>query len=385
MKPKIFFFVPVFNEQETVGILLYRISQIMKKLRYDYQVILTLDACTDESPLVTETYLKVMPLRVIDHETRKGYGASLNEAIRVVLEESENPKRDFFMIVDGDFAVDPTYLEEMSQQIERNVDLYTGNTLDGTGRLGLKKRLAHWLTRKVLAMRGREPDTGTDLLTTFRGCRVHLLKRVENELAALDRLRPSDPPQAASLIFLKAILPHSRKFMELAVAERVIRRRPGRFSLFRLLRFLLFTDLLTAAPRGKAAKLPSTDSGRRRGRGKEPTGQDQKGREDKSASMKQEQAERPPRGRRSRRRRPAADSGAGKAKDQPRDRGGQKRDKDTQSSGRQPQPAAEKKERQEQKEDQQQQQPKKSRRRRRRRSSNKARPDSSNQGDRKDT
>jgi hypothetical protein len=244
MKPKIYFYVPVFNEQETVGILLYRIGEVMKNLRFEYQVLLTLDACTDESPEVVGQYLKVMPLSVTDNEQRRGYGASLLEAVKLVIAESENPKRDFFLVVDGDFANDPSYMTEMVQHIDRNVDFYTGNRLQSGQKIpSLRKRLALSLARFILRLRRVEPGAGADLLTTFRGARVQLLRRNSRSLEMLDALGPGTPPPASALLLLLILSQHSRKTMEIPIAEKSIRRRSSRFRFLSLLRFLIFSEL----------------------------------------------------------------------------------------------------------------------------------------------
>lgn len=247
MRPKIFIFIPVFNEQETIGILLYRISELMKALRFEYQVILTLDGCTDDSSEVVAQYLAGLPLRVIDHVKRQGYGPSLLEAIRTVLSESDNPKRDFFLVLDGDFPVDLNCLEEMAQHIDRNVDLYTADSFTEARRQPRQRRFAQWLVRHVLRLRHCEPSQGAaDLLTTLRGCRVHLLSRAERELESLGRLGHA-APQAASLIFFLTLLPLSRKFMEVRARQRRITRRKSRFAPLAMARRLLFTDFLRAS------------------------------------------------------------------------------------------------------------------------------------------
>jgi hypothetical protein len=248
MRPKIYIFIPVFNEHETVGILLYRISELMKALRFEYQVILTLDGCTDESAEVVAQYMAGVPLRVIDHVHRHGYGPSLLEAIRTVLRESENPKRDFFLVLDGDFPVDLSCLEEMAQHIDRNVDLYTADSFTEARRQPRQRRFAQWLVSHVLRLKHCEPSQGaTDLLTTVRGCRMHLLARAERELERLGHLGHA-VPQAASLIFFLTLLPFSRKFMEVRVKQRRITRRKSRFAPLSLARRLLFTDFLRVTP-----------------------------------------------------------------------------------------------------------------------------------------
>ncbi len=276
MRPKIFFFIPVFNEQETVGILLYRISELMRALRFEYRVILTLDGCTDGSPEVVSQYLASVPLSVIDHSRRQGYGPSLLEAIRLALRESESPKRDFFLILDGDFQIDLVCLEEMAQQIDRNVDLYCADSFTDVRRIPRSRRLAQWLVRLILRFKGLEPTQGAaDLLTTFRGCRIHLLSRAERELARLGRLGTA-APQAASLLFFLSLLPLSRKYVEIRIKQRRIARRKSRFSPLGLACSLLFSKALS----GSVAAQPARQSAEGR-----PSSQETEARAEKAAAQ----------------------------------------------------------------------------------------------------
>ncbi|MCE5271083.1 glycosyltransferase [bacterium] len=306
MRPKIFFFIPVFNEQETVGILLYRISELMRALRFEYRVFLTLDGCTDESPAVVAQYLASAQLSVIDHGRRQGYGPSLLEAIRLALRESESPKRDFFLILDGDFPVDLACLEEMAQQIDRNVDLYSADSFTDSRRMPRSRRLAQWLVRRILRFKGLEPAQGAaDLLTTFRGCRLHLLSRAERELARLGRMGTA-APQAASLLFFLSLLPFSRKVMEIRVKHRRISRRKSRFSPFGLACSLLFSKALSGSLPAQQPR-PAAEG--------RPAPQETEDRPEKAATQQARgaQAEEKSEGRSSRRRRRRKSSGEARA------------------------------------------------------------------------
>ncbi|HUU27760.1 MAG TPA: glycosyltransferase family 2 protein [archaeon] len=265
MKPMIHLFVPVYNEQDTVGILLYRVSEIMKKLRLEYEVLLVLDGCTDDSPEVVAPYLKIMPLRVIQYERRAGYARSLFAAIKRVTRQSKNPKRDFFLILDADFSYDPSYLGKMAAQIERNVDLYSGNRFMVAGEKGpLRSRLVHKLAGLILRLRKVDLNPGLDLLTTFRGCRVHLLRSNFTRLMVLEELGPEVPPAACALAFLWLLYKQAANFGQLEISEKKMRRRKSRPAFWSLFRFLLFSKKLTAS----AEEIERPPAARRKPRGR---------------------------------------------------------------------------------------------------------------------
>lgn len=269
MKPVIYFFIPVWNEQDTIGLLLYRIGEVMRNLRFDYEVLIVLDACTDESAEVIAPYLKLVPVHVIQYEQRQGYARSLLAAIRRAVESSENPKRDFFLILDGDFRYDPELVGEMASQIERNVDLCIGNRFLGEqAQPTRRQRLRQWLVGRVLRLRrvnlpaGPEPDW----LTTFRGARVSFLKRNQAFLEVLSGLGPEVPPAACSLTLFLRLFKDARNLEQLPLAEKRHGRRKSRPKLWNILRFLLFRDEFIVT--GQEVKQVTSSRRGRSGRGR---------------------------------------------------------------------------------------------------------------------
>ena len=240
MKPKIYFFLPVFNEQETVGVMLYRLREVMQALRHEYTVLLTLDGCSDETPDVVTPYFQLMPIQVFDHQKRIGYGKSLWEAISRVTRESVNPKRDFFLILDADFTQDPALLREMSGQIERNIEFCFGNRFtEGRSVKSFRKKLANLLFPRLLRLRGKRLKNKADLFTTLRGCRVQLLHRKMKQLQKLKLCGPDVPPAVVAMLLLLLLSKEARKYYEVRFTEKNVRSRASRFRIFPLLKFVL--------------------------------------------------------------------------------------------------------------------------------------------------
>jgi len=248
MKPIIYFYIPVFNEQDTVGVILYRLSEVMKKIRLDYEVFLTLDGCTDDSAEVVEPYMKRMPLRVTQKQRRVGYGKSLYDTVSKVAAKSGNPKRDFFLVLDADFTCDPGILDQMEAQIERNADIIFP---DRSGKwiksVPLVRKIAYRLAGPILRFRGIKVKENSDLLASFRGCRVQLLRRSMIRLKALAEMGPKISPAACMVIFSIALLNVARNLVTVDPDGRKLRRRTGRFGFFNLLWFVLFNKELPKA------------------------------------------------------------------------------------------------------------------------------------------
>ena len=315
VKPLIYFFIPVHNEQATVGVLLYRLIQVMREIDMEYEVYLTLDGCTDDSVEVVEPYLKKLPLIVTQHAKRIGYARCLAEAIRKISGVSQNPKRDFFMVLDADFSFDPIELKEMAPGIERNTVLYLPDRMSvSNNKIGMAKRMANRMAKRVLRKRGADFPKGIDLLSTVRACRIHHLRRNMPRLEALNMLDADAPPAVSGALLYLALQDNSKKTDVVSVREQRMRRGADRFSLIGTLRRLMFSR---AVPRAiEQFEGGRDDRGDRRardkGRDRRQKPQDpQKSQEQQKPQEKQQpQDERPAsskrsRGGRGRRRRPS--------------------------------------------------------------------------------
>jgi Glycosyl transferase family 2 len=237
----IYFYIPVRDEQETAGVLLYRLMESMRAVDMEYEVHLTLDGCSDDSAAVVEPYLKKLPLTVTHNETRRGYGKCLSDAIRKASGASQNPKRDFFVVLDADFSVDPAEIKEMAAGIERNVVLYLPDRLSlAKNGIRLAKRIANSLADKLLRRRGAKFPENIDLLSTFRGCRVQHLRRNMSRIDALGALPAGAPPAVSGALLYMALHDNSKKTEVLEIREQRMTRRKSRFSLFGVVRHLLF-------------------------------------------------------------------------------------------------------------------------------------------------
>ena len=264
MKPELYIYLPVFNEEETVGIFLYRLGEIMRDYKMDYQVYLTLDGCTDDSAEVVQPYLERMPIHVTDNDQRVGYGKSLFAAIKLILNKSRNPKRDFLLILDADFSLDPSVLNELADQIERNVDLYCYDRFNGkenNGRLGRLKKLAHKLSHPLLSFRGLKLKEKADLFSTTKGFRVQLLKRNFSRLKLFDALEENATPASCLMLLYLTLIKDARKLLQFNSRVKNMSRRSSRFSLLPNRLFILFHAKTAQAAPAQAS--PPPGDGRR--------------------------------------------------------------------------------------------------------------------------
>ena len=92
--------IPAYNEETAIGALLARIAEL--GMTEKYEVIVVDDGSTDRTADIVSQF----PVRLIRHETNKGYGASLKTGIR-------NASGNKVMMLDSDGQHDPVYLAEI--------------------------------------------------------------------------------------------------------------------------------------------------------------------------------------------------------------------------------------------------------------------------------
>jgi hypothetical protein len=216
----IYICVPAHDEAATVGVLLWKIRQVMADFPRDYQLLVVDDASTDSTSAVLAPYTRVLPLTVLRHDHRKGYAAALDALLREAVRRSAYPRRDAVITLQGDFTEAPDAIPALVKRIEAGADVVTGAArLDG----GRVPRAVRWARRLLPVLLRRRAPGISDPFTTFRAYRVGTLKRA---LEARDggALVEGDG-WAANVALLAAVLPFARKVAEVEVDVRYDRRQ----------------------------------------------------------------------------------------------------------------------------------------------------------------
>ncbi|HEX6559246.1 MAG TPA: glycosyltransferase family 2 protein, partial [Longimicrobiales bacterium] len=236
-----------------MGVVLWKLRQVMGDLQRDYQIIVVDDASTDSTPAVLSPYIRVLPLTVIRNSERRGYADSLELAIREALRRSPYPKRDAVITIQADFTEDPDVVPAMIKRFEAGADLVATEvaTEENTPRaMRWGRRFMRWLVR------GREWSAIGDPLSGLRVYRVVALKRAV-EVRGSGRLL-THQGWGAHVELLAQTVPHSRRndVVETTLKEHRL-QRASRFSFMRMLREV--RGAASGRPAANAGPLP-TDS-----------------------------------------------------------------------------------------------------------------------------
>ncbi len=228
----IYFCIPAYNEERTVGVVLWKLRQVMGELQRDYQIIVVDDASSDSTPAVLSPYIRVLPLTVIRNTERRGYTDSLELAVREALRRSPYPKRDAVIVVQADFTEDPDVLPVLLKRFEAGADLVATDVeleADAPRALRWGRRFLRWVLRK------HEWSQLGDPLSGLRAYRVIILKRAL-EARAGARLLTWDGA-AANVELLAQAVPHARRSDVVATTLKLHRlQRPSRYAFMNLWR-----------------------------------------------------------------------------------------------------------------------------------------------------
>lgn len=164
-------FFPAYNDAECLPELLARTFQVLPRLTADYEVIVVNDGSTDHTASVLEVLISRYSahLRVITHETNRGYGAALRTGFAACRKEA-------IFYTDGDGQYDVCELEQLWKEWRPGIDLVNGyklNRADGWLRRIIGATYS-WAVRRVFQISIRDVDCDFRLIRRSAVARIQL-------------------------------------------------------------------------------------------------------------------------------------------------------------------------------------------------------------------
>jgi glycosyltransferase involved in cell wall biosynthesis len=151
--------IPAHNEEDTIKIVLDRIVEL--RFPDKYEIIIIDDGSTDTTTSIINKY----PVKLIKHQTNKGYGAALKTGIR-----KANGK--YIITFDSDGQHDPADALKIESLLEDNELVIGERTKDSfqVNKRKLGKKLIRWIGEFLVDQKLPDYNSG------FRGFHTELIK-----------------------------------------------------------------------------------------------------------------------------------------------------------------------------------------------------------------
>jgi glycosyltransferase involved in cell wall biosynthesis len=213
----IYLCIPAHNEKRTIGVLLWKIRNVMAEFGREYEILVLDDASDDGTGETLRRYRRSLPLRIFQEEERIGYGKALERLIREAVERSAYPKRDAIVTLQADFTESPECIVSLVKTLEGGSDLVVGELAEGLDTMPRSVRMIRWAAPFFLGGAHRNAPVA-DPISGFRVFRVIVLKKLLRELDRGALIRADG--WAANVELLTSAIRHARRIDEVPLEVR---------------------------------------------------------------------------------------------------------------------------------------------------------------------
>ena len=144
IKQLISIIVPVFNESESIGLLLDEVINVMSSHKFNFELIVVNDGSKDNThQVLKELTLKIKELSAISLRKNYGQTAAMSAGF-------DNSKGDIVITLDGDLQNDPNDIPLLISEINNGFDLVCGWRFDRKDKL-INRKIPSKIANKLIA------------------------------------------------------------------------------------------------------------------------------------------------------------------------------------------------------------------------------------------
>src|SRR6188508_2447225 len=165
-------FFPAYNDSGTIASLVIMALQTARTLTPDHEVIVVNDGSADNTAEILDELARTYPeVRVVHHETNRGYGGALRTGFA-------NATRELVFYTDGDAQYDPAEMDVLWRRFDDSVDLVNGYKISRSDPLHriIIGRIYHHTVKILFGLKVRDVDCDFRLMRRSIFDTVHLEK-----------------------------------------------------------------------------------------------------------------------------------------------------------------------------------------------------------------
>jgi glycosyltransferase involved in cell wall biosynthesis len=165
-------FFPAYNDSGTIASLVITALRTARTLTPDHEVIVVNDGSADGTAGILDELARTYPqVRVVHHETNRGYGGALRTGFA-------SATRELVFYTDGDAQYDPAEMEVLWRRFGADVDLVNGYKISRSDPLHriIIGRVYHHTVKVLFGLTVRDVDCDFRMMRRSIFERVHLEK-----------------------------------------------------------------------------------------------------------------------------------------------------------------------------------------------------------------
>jgi glycosyltransferase involved in cell wall biosynthesis len=164
-------FFPAYNDSGTIASLVITALRTARELTPDYEVIVVNDGSADGTADILDELARTYPqVRVVHHETNRGYGGALRSGFA-------HATRELIFYTDGDAQYDPAEMKVLWLRFNADVDLVNGYKISRSDPLHriVIGRIYHHTVKRLFGLTVRDVDCD------FRMMRRSIFEKIQLE------------------------------------------------------------------------------------------------------------------------------------------------------------------------------------------------------------
>jgi len=133
---KLYFVIPAYNEEASIGDLIQRINETCNNQKLVFSIFIVDDGSKDRTALIAQNASNQLPLKLISNNQNSGLGYTIKRGLQCACSESKT--NDLIITLDADLTQDPAYISDMLREVDKGADVVIASRYrKGSGTEGL--------------------------------------------------------------------------------------------------------------------------------------------------------------------------------------------------------------------------------------------------------